>query len=98
MLPSSRHNYQSYTNLRHHRVRHNYLTQPAITHADRITHTILSGIPPSFPNYLWEKLLPQTELSLKLLRQSIISPLLSAWEAFNGHFNFNATPLSPIGC
>ena len=26
--------------------------------------SILSGIPSSFPNYLWEKLLPQTELSL----------------------------------
>ena len=60
--------------------------------------SILSGIPPSFPNYLWDKLLPQTELSLNLLRQATIAPLLSAWEAFNGPFNFDATPLGSIGC
>ena len=60
--------------------------------------SILAGIPSSFPNYLWDKLLPQTELSLNLLRQSTISPLTSAWEDFNVPFNFNATPLGPIGC
>ena len=59
---------------------------------------ILDGIPPSFPNYLWEKLLPQTELYLNLLRQSTVAPLLSAWEDFNVPFNFDATPLGPIGC
>ena len=59
---------------------------------------ILSGIPPSFPNYLWDKLIPQTELSLTLLRQSTIAPLLYAREDFNGPFNFDATPLGPIGC
>ena len=59
--------------------------------------SILDGIPPSFPNYLWDKLLLQTKLSLNLLRQFTIAPLISAWEAFNGPFNFNATPLGPIG-
>ena len=60
--------------------------------------SILAGIPPSFPNYLWDKLLPQTKLSLNLLLQSTIALLLSAWEAFNVPFNFDATPLGPIGC
>ena len=60
--------------------------------------SILTGIPPSLPNYLWGKLLPQTELSLNLLRQSTVTPLTSAWEDFNGPFNFDATPLGPIGC
>ena len=41
--------------------------------------------------------LPQIEVSLNLFRQSTIAPLLSAWEAFNGPFNFDATPLGPIG-
>ena len=59
--------------------------------------SILASIPPSFPNYLWDKLLPQTKLSLNLLRHSTIAPLLSAWEAFNGPFNFDTTPLGPIG-
>ena len=61
--------------------------------AERAIHTfkahflsILAGIPPSLPNYLWDKLLPQTELYLNLLRQSTITPLLTAWEAFNSPF------------
>ena len=57
--------------------------------------SILAGIPSSLPNYLWDKLLLQTELSLNLLRQSTIAPLLSAWEAFNGPFNFDTTPSAP---
>ena len=60
-----------------------------------VSAVFLAGIPPSFPNYLWDKLLPQTEIPLNLLRQSTIAPLLSAWEAFNVPFNFDATPSSP---
>ena len=60
--------------------------------------SILAGIPSSFPNYLWDKLLPQTELSLNLFRQSTVAPLTSAWEDFNGPFNFDAIPLGIIGC
>ena len=60
--------------------------------------SILAGIDTSFPNYLWDKLLPQTELTLNLLRQSTIAPAISAWEAFNGPLNYDATPLGPIGC
>ena len=72
--------------------------------AERAIHTfkaqflsILSGICPSFPNYLWDKLLPQTELPLNLLRQSTVAPLLSNWEDLNSPFNFDVPPLGPIG-
>ena len=34
---------------------------------------ILSGVDPSFSKFLWVKLLPQTELTLNLLRQSVLS-------------------------
>jgi hypothetical protein len=40
--------------------------------------SILSGLSKAFPNYLWDKLLPQTELTLNLLRQSTIAPAMSA--------------------
>ena len=40
--------------------------------------SILASIPPSSPNYLWEKLTPQTELSLNLLLQSTIASLYDA--------------------
>jgi hypothetical protein len=61
--------------------------------------SILSGISKSFPNYLWDKLLPQTELTINLLRQSHIAPAMSAWEYYNNApFHFDATPISPCGC
>jgi hypothetical protein len=60
--------------------------------------SILAGIDTSFPNHRWDKLLPQTELTLNLLRQSTIAPSISAWESFNGPLNYDATPLGPIGC
>eukprot|EP00804_Cyclotella_cryptica_P001782 CCRYP_018594-RA/>CCRYP_018594-RA protein AED:0.21 eAED:0.21 QI:0/-1/0/1/-1/1/1/0/556 len=59
---------------------------------------VLAGINPAFPNYLWDKLLPQTELTLNLLQQSTLAPAISAWEAFNGPLNYDATPLGPMGC
>jgi len=59
---------------------------------------ILAGVVKSFPPYLWDLLLPQAELMLNLLCQSTINPKISAWEFFNGPFNFNKTPLGPVGC
>ena len=58
--------------------------------------SILAGISTTFPNFLWEHFLPQTELTLNLLRQSNIAPTISAWENFNVPFNFDATPLAPL--
>ena len=59
--------------------------------------SILAGVSTAFPKFLWDKLLPQTELTLNLLRQSDIAPVISAWEDFNGTFNFDATPIAPLG-
>ncbi len=59
---------------------------------------ILAGVDPSFPKFLWDKLLEQTELTLNLLRQATLNPRMSAWEYFNGAFDYAATPLGPIGC
>ena len=59
---------------------------------------ILAGVNPSFPKFLWDKLLPQTELTLNLLRQATVDPSQSAWENFNGPFNYDATPIGPLGC
>ena len=61
--------------------------------------SILAGLSKAFPNYLWDKLLPQTELTLNLLRQATIAPDMSAWEFYNkAPFNFDATPIGPCGC
>ena len=37
---------------------------------------VLAGVDNSFPMQLWDKLLPQTVLTLNLLRQLIIAPVL----------------------
>ena len=47
---------------------------------------------------LFRSLLPQTELTLNLLRQSQVQPLISAYECMHGPFDYNATPLGPLGC
>ena len=60
--------------------------------------SVLAGVDPTFPKFMWYNLLVQTELTINLLRQSTLNPSMSAWEYFNGAFDFTSTPLGPIGC
>jgi len=50
-----------------------------------------------FPIHLWDRLLPQAELTLNLLRGSCINPCLSAWAQLHGPIDFNRTPIVPPG-
>jgi hypothetical protein len=59
--------------------------------------SILAGVNAAFPPYLWDLLLPQAKLTANLLRQATIDPKISTWEYFNGPFDFNKTPLAPVG-
>jgi len=52
---------------------------------------------PDFPIREWDRLLPQAELTLNLLRNSRINPKLSAWAFLFGNHNFNKVPLVPPG-
>jgi hypothetical protein len=52
----------------------------------------------NFPIRLWVKLLPQAEITLNLMRASRKNPAISAYEAINGTFDNNKTPLAPPGC
>ena len=60
--------------------------------------SILAGVAPDFPRNLWDLLLPQTELTLNLLRQATLDPTRSAWSYFHGPFNYDATPIRYLGC
>ena len=60
--------------------------------------TGLCSVDPNFPMHLWDKLIPQSEITLNLLRPSRRNPNISAYEALNGKFNYDATPLAPPGC
>jgi hypothetical protein len=51
--------------------------------------TILACLDQGFPRNRWDLLLPQAELTINLLRQSRLNPHISAWEHFNGPFNFD---------
>jgi hypothetical protein len=59
---------------------------------------ILAGVDSTFPPYFWDLLLPQAELTLNLLQQLALNRWMSAWEFFQGPFDFNKTPLGPVGC
>jgi hypothetical protein len=50
-----------------------------------------------FPLHLWCRLLPQATTTLNLLRTSCLNSRLSAEEHLNGTFDFNRTPLAPLG-
>ena len=59
---------------------------------------ILGGVDPDFPKHMWDNLLVQTELTINLLRPATLNPRMSAWEYYNGAFDYSATPLGPLGC
>jgi hypothetical protein len=57
----------------------------------------LCSVDPNFPLKLWDKLLPQSTITLNLLRKSRINPRMSAYAQLNGHFDFNRSTLAPPG-
>ena len=57
----------------------------------------LCSVDKNFPLHLWDKLLPQAETTLNLLRGSRLNPRLSAHAQMHGHFDFNRTPIAPPG-
>jgi hypothetical protein len=59
--------------------------------------SILCGTDKRFPMHLWCRLLPQATATLNLLRTSRLHPQLSAEAHLNGAFDFNRTPLAPLG-
>ena len=87
----------------------NYQLVPPNTHrsnaAERVICTfkaqfisILAVIAPDFPRNLWGLLLPQTELTLNLLRKATLYPSKLAWVYFRGPLNYDSTPLGTLGC
>jgi hypothetical protein len=60
----------------------------------------LSSVDPAFPLRLWDRLLPQSEITLNLLQTSRLHPQLSAAAHFHFHglVDYNKTAFSPPGC
>jgi hypothetical protein len=57
----------------------------------------LSTADPCFPLDEWDLLLPQSEMTLNLMRPSRVHPELSAWEDLRGRYDFNRHPIAPLG-
>ena len=60
--------------------------------------SILAIVADDFPLQLWDKLLPQAEITINLLRQSNATPTISTYADLNGPFDYNKMPLSTMGC
>ncbi len=58
---------------------------------------VLAGVADDFPQHLWDRLLPQTEITLNLVWQSNATPTVSAYTHLSGPFNYNKMPLAPMG-
>jgi hypothetical protein len=52
---------------------------------------------PDFPLRLWDRLLPQAEITLNLLRTSRTQPTKSAYKVMFGPYDYNSHPLMPPG-
>jgi hypothetical protein len=50
---------------------------------------VLRGVDYNFPMRLWDRFLPQTILTLNLLRQSNVAPTVSAYQYVHGAFDYN---------
>ncbi len=57
----------------------------------------LATVDPNFPIKEWDRLIPQAEITLNLLRSSRINPKLSAYAILNGIYDFNKHPIAPPG-
>jgi hypothetical protein len=72
--------------------------------AERVTRSfkdhLIAGLcstDKSFTMHLWDRLLPQSVITLNMLRTSRINPKLSASTHIYGQYDFNRAPMAPPG-
>jgi hypothetical protein len=58
----------------------------------------LAGVSDDYPINRWDELIPQTVLTLNLLRQSNVAPNISAYAHHHGSSDYNRMPLAPMVC
>ena len=58
---------------------------------------VLAGTSKDFPPALWDRLLPQAEITIKLLRQYNSTPNVLAYAHLSRPFDYNKIPLAPMG-
>jgi hypothetical protein len=58
----------------------------------------LATVDPEFPIHLWDRILPQAEITLNLLRASRLHPQLFTAAHYHGLIDYNKTAFGPPGC
>ena len=71
--------------------------EPAVKSTKYHTIAHFSTLDPECPVQLWCKMLEQVEDTLNLLRTSRRNPKILAYEELNGPFDWNKTPIAPLG-
>jgi hypothetical protein len=59
---------------------------------------VMSSVNPHFPLHLWDRLLPQAEITFNLLQTLRLHPQVSAAAHFHGLIDYNKTSFAPPGC
>ena len=59
--------------------------------------SVFVGTAQDFAPSLWDRLLPQAEITINLLRQSNATPNVLAYTHLSGPFDYNKIPLAPMG-
>ena len=77
--------------------KHNKLAERAIQTYKAHFKAGLATVDPNFPLAEWDRLIPQANITLNLLRAARCNPRLSAYSCIFGTFNFMSTPLAPPG-
>jgi hypothetical protein len=80
----------------HHCHRRNAAERAIITFKEHFVAGV-SSVDPYFPMNLWDRLLPQAEMMLNLLRTSRSHPQLSAAAHFHGLVDYKKTAFSSPG-
>ena len=60
--------------------------------------SVLAGVADYFPLQLWDRLLPQTDLTINFLRQSNATSKVYAYAHLSKPFGYNKIMLAPMGC
>jgi len=61
--------------------------------------SVLAGVAGNFsPSLVWDRLLPQTEITINLIQQSNATPNVLAYAHLSGPFDYNKMLLAPMGC
>jgi hypothetical protein len=60
--------------------------------------SILDGVADNFPPKIWDRLLPQTKITINLIWKANATPKVSAYAHLSGPFDYKIMPLAPMRC